>query len=189
MVTILRIGHRPERDKRITSHLALVARAFGAVKLVIAGNNDPHLEQTVVKVVTEWGGDFKINLIPIEDWKTFILEWKSGGGKIVHLTMYGQRLQDFEELTVFKKFQKGSVSQKLLVVVGGEKVPGKIFKYADWNVAIGNQPHSEISSLAVFLNHLMPHALQKDYQNAQKKIIPSLKGIKSYAEPKDGKKS
>jgi len=35
MITILRIGHRISRDKRITTHVALVARAFGAEKIYI----------------------------------------------------------------------------------------------------------------------------------------------------------
>jgi len=35
MITVLRIGHRISRDKRITTHVALVARAFGADKILI----------------------------------------------------------------------------------------------------------------------------------------------------------
>ncbi|TLZ95287.1 MAG: tRNA (cytidine(56)-2'-O)-methyltransferase, partial [Methanobacteriota archaeon] len=30
MITVLRLGHRPARDKRVTTHVALTARAFGA---------------------------------------------------------------------------------------------------------------------------------------------------------------
>ena len=29
-LSVLRLGHRRQRDKRITSHLGLTARAFGA---------------------------------------------------------------------------------------------------------------------------------------------------------------
>ena len=36
-VTVLRLGHRRERDKRITSHLGLTARAFGADQIVLSG--------------------------------------------------------------------------------------------------------------------------------------------------------
>ncbi|MGC9107424.1 MAG: tRNA (cytidine(56)-2'-O)-methyltransferase, partial [Infirmifilum sp.] len=28
-VVVLRLYHRPDRDKRVTTHVALVARAFG----------------------------------------------------------------------------------------------------------------------------------------------------------------
>jgi tRNA (cytidine56-2'-O)-methyltransferase len=35
MITVLRIGHRPERDKRITTHVGLVSRAFSAEKMLV----------------------------------------------------------------------------------------------------------------------------------------------------------
>ena len=35
MIIVLRIGHRIGRDKRITTHVALVARAFGANEIII----------------------------------------------------------------------------------------------------------------------------------------------------------
>ena len=35
MINVLRLGHRIGRDKRITTHVALVARAFGADKILI----------------------------------------------------------------------------------------------------------------------------------------------------------
>ena len=33
-VSVLRLGHRRDRDKRITSHLGLTARAFGANEIL-----------------------------------------------------------------------------------------------------------------------------------------------------------
>ena len=39
-VSVLRLGHRRERDKRITSHLGLTARAFGADEVILAGEED-----------------------------------------------------------------------------------------------------------------------------------------------------
>ena len=38
----------------------------------------------------------------------------------------------------------------ILIIVGGSKVPGKVYKAADWNVSVTTQPHSEVSSLAIF---------------------------------------
>ena len=32
----MRIGHRPERDKRITTHVALTSRAFGASRIYVS---------------------------------------------------------------------------------------------------------------------------------------------------------
>ena len=40
MIIVLRIGHRIGRDKRITTHVALVARAFGANKIIIDKNRN-----------------------------------------------------------------------------------------------------------------------------------------------------
>ncbi|MCC6052717.1 MAG: tRNA (cytidine(56)-2'-O)-methyltransferase, partial [Desulfurococcaceae archaeon] len=34
-IYVLRYGHRPERDKRVTTHVALVARAFGASGFIL----------------------------------------------------------------------------------------------------------------------------------------------------------
>ncbi len=185
MVTILRIGHRPNRDKRITTHLALVARAFGATRIIIAGEEDKNLEKSVKKVVSEWGGNFQVEFIPREEWKRVIEQWKENNKRIIHLTMYGENLIEFEETTAFESLRRLQNLSNVLIVVGGKKVPGKVFSYADWNIAVGNQPHSEVSSLAVFLNHLMPQALKMKYSNAEKQIIPSIDGKKMYMDEKN----
>ncbi|PSP47219.1 tRNA (cytidine(56)-2'-O)-methyltransferase [Halobacteriales archaeon QH_7_69_31] len=36
-VVVLRLGHRPGRDERMTTHVGLTARALGADRVVIAG--------------------------------------------------------------------------------------------------------------------------------------------------------
>ena len=66
---------------------------------------------------------------------------------------------------------------KILVVIGAEKVPSEVYDMADYNVAIGNQPHSEISALAVFLDRVLQgKQLQTKYSNAEREIIPTKKG-------------
>ena len=68
-----------------------------------------------------------------------------------------------------------------MVIVGSQKVPGEFFseKVSDFNVAIGNQPHSECSSLAVFLDRLFEgKELEKEFENAKLKIIPQARGKK-----------
>lgn len=189
MVTVLRIGHRVHRDKRTTTHLALVARAFGASRIIIAGEEDKNLIKTIEKVVSEWGGKFHLELIPYDEWKTIIVQWRTENKKIIHLSMYGENLTDFESSEYFYnlKHQPQNLTN-LLVVVGGKKVPGKVFHYADWNIAIGNQPHSEVSSLAVFLDHLIPNALQVQFDKAEKRISPSLRGEKRFKKDDDSGK-
>lgn len=42
-IYILRLGHRPKRDRRVTTHVILVARAFGAKGVYISDIIDPVL--------------------------------------------------------------------------------------------------------------------------------------------------
>lgn len=157
-VTVLRLGHRPQRDKRVTTHCALVARAFGAKELIYSGEKDPKFERTIRDVVSSWGGPFAVKYT--KSWRSVIKSFK---GKVTHLSMYGI---PFENV----KIPKGN----LLVIVGAEKVPGEVYELADYNIAIGNQPHSEIGALAVFLYRLK--GLRKHFSGAKLRITPMAKG-------------
>ncbi len=140
MITVLRIGHRPARDKRVTTHVALTARAFGAGR-VLVDTRDPPLEKTVRSLVRRFGGTFDIETGVA--WRRALKEF---AGTKVHLTMYGLPLGD-----VLPQIPHDD----LLIVVGAEKVPADVFRLADLNVAVGNQPHSEVAALAVFLDRLL----------------------------------
>ena len=48
----------------------------------------------------------------------------------------------------------GTLNAKLAVVIGAEQVPREIYEIADFNIAVTNQPHSEVAALAVFLNEI-----------------------------------
>jgi tRNA (cytidine56-2'-O)-methyltransferase len=64
-----------------------------------------------------------------------------------------------------------------LVVVGGPKVPAEVFDLADYNVAVGHQPHSEVAALAVFLDRLFQgDALRELPDDAQFVIEPMHRG-------------
>lgn len=173
MITVLRLGHRPERDKRITTHVALTARAFGANKIIIAAEEDEHVRESVEDVVRRWGGPFEIAFDP--SWKRIMREWKEKGGVIAHLTMYGIHIDD----AVPKIKEELNFGRDIMVVVGAEKVPKEVYEMADYNVAVGNQPHSEVAALAVFLDRLLDgEGLRKNFENAKLKIIPQEKGKK-----------
>src|SRR3989304_984535 len=58
-VVLRRLGHRPARDKRVTTHVCLTARAFGASKALVS-TKDASLERSVRGVVDRFGGDFEI---------------------------------------------------------------------------------------------------------------------------------
>ena len=105
----------------------------------------------------------------IDDWKKSLRSKRLDLYKIVHLTMYGENINTVE--TELRR------EEKILVVVGAEKVPREIYDIADYNIAIGNQPHSEISALAILLDRILDgKQLQKKYANAQREIIPTRKG-------------
>jgi len=60
-IEILRIGQRVVRDDRVTTHVALVSRAFGASKIFMNEVN-PEIKETIIKVNKIWGGSFEIQL-------------------------------------------------------------------------------------------------------------------------------
>ncbi|MBU6998978.1 MAG: tRNA (cytidine(56)-2'-O)-methyltransferase [Theionarchaea archaeon] len=137
MITVLRIGHRPQRDKRITTHVCLVARAFGA-DTVIVDRKDLTLQETIARVSDRWGGTFSVSFQP---WRKVLSTWE---GLIVHLTMYGLPLEE--------KISAIRTHRDILVVVGAEKVPREVYDMADSNISVTNQPHSEVAALALFLD-------------------------------------
>src|SRR5579883_3036139 len=163
MIEVLRIGTRLVRDDRVTTHVTLVSRAFGASKIYMYDAN-PEIKETVSKVNKMWGSDFEVEII--ENWKDVIKLRKKDGYKVIHLTMYGENINDVQE-----QIRK---EEKLLVVVGAEKVPREAYDMADYNVAIGNQPHSEISALAILLDRVSQgHQLQRKYSGGEREIIPT----------------
>jgi len=162
------MGHRPQRDKRVTTHVALVARAFGADGIILADVRDRGVEQSVRKVVELWGEPFFIR--SGEPWRRVIEDWRSSGGLVVHLTMYGLPMDDV--LPSLK-------DKDLLLIVGAEKMPGKLFDLADFNVAVGHQPHSEVAALAVLLDRIFKGSeLKKEFKKGKLRIIPKNKGKK-----------
>jgi len=165
-IEVLRIGQRLVRDDRVTTHVALVSRAFGASKILMYDAN-PEIKDTISKVNKIWGSDFSVEII--ENWKEVIRSKKSDAYKIVHLTMYGENIN-----TVEASLRE---EEKLLIIVGAEKVPREIYDMADYNIAIGNQPHSEIAALAILLDRILQgKQFQKKSTNAQREIIPTKKG-------------
>ncbi len=162
-IAVLRIGHRPERDQRVTTHVGLAARALGARGMFLAAE-DKGVVDSISGVVRRWGGDFFIQ--DRVSWKRCIRDWKESGGTVVHLTMYGERIRDREDDI--------RLHRRILIVVGAEKVPGEIFGLADYNIAVSGQPHSEISSLAVFLDRLLQGTeLDTEFPGAKIRVIPS----------------
>ena len=164
-IEVLRIVQRVVRDDLVTTHVSLVARALGASKIYM-NEVDPDIKNTLEKINDTWGGNFEIQFF--SDWKD-IINMKKNDYKIVHLTMYGEDINK-----IHSKIQK---EEKILVVVGAEKVPRGIYEKADYNVSIGTQPHSEISALAILLDRIQQgEQFNKKFSDSKRIIIPSKNG-------------
>lgn len=135
---------------------------------------DEGIKKTVEEVVESWGNQFFFKMgLP---WKQVVKEWKEKNGVVVHLTAYGENIQTSDVMQRIKASGKDA-----LVLVGSQKVPPEFFSKAvsDFNVAVGNQPHSECSSLAVFLDRFFEgKELSKEFEGAKMRIIPQKSGKK-----------
>jgi tRNA (cytidine56-2'-O)-methyltransferase len=164
MIAVLRLGHRVGRDVRITTHICLAARALGADKVFLSGEKDDSIIRSIEGVVKRWGGKFELEYR--KDWRAVIKGWK---GKTVHLTMYGELLNQRIELLR----EEGD----LLIIVGAEKVPSEVYRNADFNISVSGQPHSEVAALAIFLDRLFEgKELGKEFPNAKLRVIPQAHG-------------
>ena len=83
-VAVLRWGHRIPRDRRVTTHVGLVARAFGAESIIISDVVDEKVVSSLKKVVEIWGGPFKVE--SGKPWREAVTEWRRQGGIVIHLT-------------------------------------------------------------------------------------------------------
>ena len=126
VIEVVRIGQRVVRDDRVTTHVALVSRAFGAEKIFMTEVNQ-EIKDTLEKI-----NDIQLQL---------------------------------------------RTEEKMLVVVGAEKVPREIYELSDYNVGVGSQPHSEISALAILLDRIQNgEQFEKVFPDAKRKIIPTKNG-------------
>jgi len=141
MISILRLGHRYGRDERISTHCGLAARALGAKEIIYSGEKDKSIIESIKKVNKRWGGSFSVKYE--KNYRKVIKHYKKKKFLVVHLTMYGLPIQN-----EMKKLRK----KNILLIVGSEKVPFEIYKSADYNIAVTNQPHSEVAALSVFLH-------------------------------------
>jgi len=166
MINIMRLGHRIHRDIRITTHLALTARAFLADNFYYTGQRDKKFEESISKINERWGSNFKV--FYLEDHKKFLSKDKS---LKVHLTVYGSLMKE--------KIKQIKSHKDITIIVGGQKVPPDIYQLTDLNVSITTQPISEISALSILLNEIFEgKALSNSFSDAKLKIIPQERGKK-----------
>ncbi|MEF8779017.1 MAG: tRNA (cytidine(56)-2'-O)-methyltransferase [Natronomonas sp.] len=167
-VVVLRLGHRPGRDNRMTTHVGLTARALGADRVIIAGSASDS-KATIEDITERFGGPFEVELTETQG--KLLREWS---GPVVHLTMYGLPIQDVES-----SIRADHESAPVLIVVGAEKVPFDVYERADYNVGVTNQPHSEVAGLAVFLDRLFEgEELDREWVDPTHRVVPKATGKK-----------
>jgi tRNA (cytidine56-2'-O)-methyltransferase len=165
-VAVLRLGHRPGRDDRMTTHIGLTARALGADRAILVGDASGS-KATVEDITDRFGGPFDVEVT--DSYRPLLRDWE---GPVVHLTMYGEPVQD-----VVGDVREAHRSAPVLVVVGAEKVPFDVYEAADWNVGVTNQPHSEVAALAVFLDRLFEgRELDREWVDADRRVVPRATG-------------
>ena len=76
-----------------------------------------------------------------------------------------------------EKSSRGFVEDRPVVVVVGAKVPSDVFQHAQYNVAVGNQPHSEVVALALFMEGWFGQGgSERHFPDAKLTIEPSARG-------------
>lgn len=164
-VYVLRIGHRFSRDKRLTTHVALTSRAFGADELLL-DCKDLRINNSVERIVKNWGGKFRVSFLT--NWQSYVKSFK---GDVIHLSMYGLNINN-----VIGKIR--SSTRDKLIIIGGKKVPSEVYQMADYNIAVGHQPHSEVAALSVFLDRMfLGDELEAEYAGGMR-IVPQEHGKK-----------
>jgi tRNA (cytidine56-2'-O)-methyltransferase len=83
--------------------------------------------------------------------------------------MYGLNLdEDMDEIR--------KTTGDILLVVGAKKVPSELYEESDFNIAVGNQPHSEVAALAVFLDRLFKgEEFKREFNHGKYRIVSSRK--------------
>ena len=170
---VLRLGYRLGRDPRITTHLALVSRALGADRFLLAGDEDSKMFENLESVADRFGSGMSCEHVqgPMGWLRRFVEEDAGDGepGVAVHLTMYGEPFRQ-----AIPRIRR---DRPMVVIVGGAKVPGDVYKLCQYNVSVGSQPHSEVAALALFLDSWGGSIAESEhFKGAQLEVIPNSDG-------------
>ena len=168
-VIIVRYGHRMIRDRRMSTHIALIARALGADGMILTNYRSEKVQDTIKNVNERWGGDFFVEMGI--DWRELMKQIKHRDDVLVHLTMYEIEI-DKEVVDNIKK-----TPRDIYILVGSQKVPAEVYSKADYNIAISHQPQSECGALSIFLDRFFEgKTLYQQFDDAKLRIIPKAHG-------------
>ena len=138
---------------------------MGANKILV-DSYDSELEETLNKVNENFGGDFRIETGV--NWRKALDKFE---GIKVHLTMYGLPVDE-----VIPEIRVQSGSKGVMIVVGASKVPPEAYSSSSFNVSVTNQPISEVSALAIFLDRFFEGKELNNTFDGKLKVIPAGSG-------------
>ena len=138
--------------------------------MIFSGDRDDDIIEGIEKVNLSWGGTFLIEYE--KEWNKILKRWKKRGACIVLATMYGINLPDVSE-----RLRIEHKSRDLLLVVGSEKMPSEVFHGSDLNIAVANQPHSEVAAITLILDRIFSgDELKSKFEDSRLRIVPTDKG-------------
>ena len=167
MIKIVLIG-KVQKEKLID--IALTARAFGASEITVnlkEQRNKSHITKYFKEINNDWGSNFKVSFT--NNWMDLIKE-HNNNYKTIYLTKYGDSIK--------KKEYVISTYKNILLIVSTTDDIKELYDMADFNISLTTQPHTIISSIAVFLNmYYKGRELAMHFENAKYKIMPETHGI------------
>ena len=167
MIKVVLVG-RMEKSKLID--VALTARAFGASELIATQKEQKdklYITKYFKEINDDWGSSFKVSFD--SNWKKLILE-RNNNYKTIYLTKYGSSIKKSEYAI--------STYKNIMLIVSTTDNIKELYDMADFNISLTTQPHTIISSIAVFLNmYYKGRELAMHFENAKYKIIPENHGI------------
>ena len=117
-VWVLRLGHRRGRDPRLTTHVALTARALGCNGIILSGEKDDSIIENINEIVKNWGSFWG------EIWKKLEEDRHKLNGILTRLTQQKKKIGKLA-----KKYEKQlkrvsadqSKRKKILVQIRNQK--------------------------------------------------------------------
>ena len=141
-----------------------VLSIFGNRPLLIDEMGSEYLENQINALSSEITGLIEGEIKPSE------ISWKNEDIEINLRILYSWI---FKYLEI--RLLQGNVDQNL--PIGLSRMLNKNVNNSIYNVGVGNQPHSEISALAILLDRIQDgEQFEKTFANAKRKIIPTKNG-------------
>jgi len=156
VITVLVLGKSSYENLK---DVALASRAFGANSIIFTTNYNSKLVRYFKTINSKWGGNFEVRFE--KDWRAEISRKKNY--EKVYLTMDG--------VPINKIIYRIKTYKNILLIASFQNAQRSVKEAVDFNVSITTQPHSTVSSVAVFMHMFYSgRELAIRFKNAKHKI-------------------